>query len=95
MAGLFLIAHAKQPTDDQEQPTALALALAVLVEVGRLIDAMHYLQGRRLAFPSSLDQPLAVQVESRRLALAEDSARPVHFPELQTQREASAPAFRS
>jgi hypothetical protein len=93
VAGLFLSPEARQPTDDPEQPTAPALA--VLVEAGHLIVAGHYLKGRRLAFPSSLDQPLVLQVEPHRLAPAEDSARQEHFPEPQTQQEASARAFRS
>ena len=91
--GLFLSSEARQPTDDPEQPTSPALA--VLVEAVRLIVAGHCLKGRKLAFPSSPDQPSALQVEPRHLAPAEDSARPEHFPELQTPREASARAFRS
>jgi hypothetical protein len=93
VAGLFLSPEASQPTDNPQQPTSPALA--VLVEAVRLIVAGHCLKGRKLAFPSSPDQPSVLQVEPRHLALAEDSVRPEHFPELQTPREASARAFRS
>ena len=93
VAGLFLSPESRQPTDDLKTPTAPALA--VLFEAGCLIVAGHCLKGRKLAFPSSPDQPSALQVEPRHLEPEEDSARPEHFPELQTQREASARAFRS